>query len=124
MINKLKTNKGEFLFVEIPEDATSVSVVKNILGAKYSLKYKVQTGLSSFKVSYKGVSDYNQVVVVGISNDISEECAGQIVDDNGMGCWDNYRLKKDEKYTCLTAISSLKCLMETSGLSRRYAILK
>lgn len=57
---------------------------------------------------------------------ITEEKAYHIVDNNGMNCWDNYRLKKDEKYTCTSAMQSLRCLMETAGLKDTcaYAVVK
>lgn len=60
------------------------------------------------------------------SQNLTEEIAAQIVGDNGMGCYDNYRLKKDEKYTCESAMDSFQCLLATSGIDTKlpYAILK
>lgn len=74
-------------------------------------------------VMASGVLDHHEA-----SQNISEKTAEQIVDDNGMGCWDNYRLKRDEKYTCTTAMNSFESLILMSKHSLKvgvnYAILK
>lgn len=70
-----------------------------------------------------GVLDHHEA-----SQNLTEVTAAQIVDDNGAGCWDNYRLKKDEKYTCTTAMQSFSCLIllskHTMKADSNYAILK
>lgn len=57
-------------------------------------------------------------------NKITEAIADQIVGDNGMGCYDNYRLKKDEVYTCTCAKDSFECLMDTANLIGKFKIYK
>ena len=150
----IKTNKGEFLFVVIPnssilfvcdmgylifkkpayENWVTDEELSNPLKLEKYLKraegkddwkqaaiklpdgdYKFMAVTSSF------VTDKHEA-----SQNLTEEIAAQIVDDNGMGCWDNYRLKKDNKYTCTSAMNSFSCLLETSNMDAKecYAILK
>lgn len=85
---------------------------------------KLQGGDYKFiAVMFSGVLDGHEA-----SQNITEEKAALIVDGNGAGCWDNYRLKKDEKYTCKSAMQSFKCLMLLTKhglkLDVNYAILK
>lgn len=80
--------------------------------------------------NYKFIAVMKSGVLVQPENsqNINEERASLIVGDNGMGCWDNYKLKKDEVYTCKSAIDSFNCLIFWSQHTLKpdcnYAILK
>ncbi len=119
---KFKTAKGNFVAVELPPGAVDFGISKNIFGVPYSLKYTVKN-MSSTRVSYVGI-DCNKFEIIGKPNELTEVKWAEIVSDNGMGCWDNYRLKKDEVYTCTSATASGCCLMETAGIPLDYLLLK
>ena len=55
--------------------------------------------------------------LLGLCRDISEEGWAQIVEDNSMGCWNNYKGIPDEKYTCLSATESAESLLRANNLS-------
>lgn len=150
---EIKTNKGRFLVVEIPASCVNFVcdmgylifkmpayenwVTDKELANPFKLdKYldRVQ-GKDEWKNNYIKLPEGNFKFIGATrtfladhhpsTQNITEEVAQKIVDDNGMGCWDNYRLKKDEKYTCTSAIASVKCLLETAGVDEKkfYAIL-
>ena len=109
----IKTGKGSFLFVQLPKAISyGYDATKNVIscliawgGFDRSLGEYIHDEIVEIPLPE------GEYVYLGATRSITEETAAGIVDDNGMGCWDNYRLKKDEKYTCLNASSSLKCLI-------------
>lgn len=155
--NLIKTAKGEFLFMEVPEACVNFIVNMGYLlfnvpayenwvtddelanPIKLDKYLKRVEGKDEWKRMALKLpdADFREYQLLGVtksfvtskheaSQNITEEVAAQIVGDNGMGCYDNYRLKKDEKYTCSSAISSLNCLLLACDLSpeKPYAILK
>lgn len=155
--NLIKTSKGEFLFMEVPDGCvnfivnmgyllfnapilenwvTDAELANPIKLFKY-LKHvegKDEWRRMAFKIPD---SDFTEYKLLGVtksfvtvkheaSQNITEEIASRIVGDNGMGCYDNYRLKKDEKYTCNSAVDSLNCLLAASSLpvEKAYVILQ
>ncbi len=149
---EVTTGKGKFLFVEIPESSVIfvcdmgylIFKVPNydtwIKNKDMENPFKMMKHLEKHKESDEWKPQYIKLPdgnykFIGVtrsfladrheaSQNLTEEIAAQIVDNNGMGCYDNYRLKNDEKYTCTTAMDSFKCLLETSNLKSEYAILK
>ena len=148
------TGKGTFLFVEVHESGVVFYENMGYLIYKEPDYENWVTDadlmnpekLNKFLKSVEGKSDYKQaaiklpngnykfvaVIKSGVldrheaSQNLTEAIAEQIVDDNGMGCWDNYRLKRDNKYTCTSAEDSVDCLLKSLGLdtTKNYAILK
>lgn len=150
----IKTNKGEFLLIQIPEscvrfvcdmgyfiykepnydtwikDEELLSYSKCIAHLK-KCEGKEEWNMKAIKLpdgDFKFIAVTKSFVLNThqASQNLTEEIAAQIVGDNGMGCYDNYRLKKDEKYTCESAMDSFQCLLATSGIDTKlpYAILK
>lgn len=113
----IKTSKGSFLFVEVD---------KSGIGFICDMGYLIYTGRSGRRMYVK--LPEGEYKFIGKSYDMVEWQAAQIVGDNGAGCWDNYRLKKDEVYTCKTAMDSFNCLMlftpHLLKVDSNYAILK
>jgi len=148
------TGKGTFLFVEVHE--SGVVFYENmgyLIYKEPDYKNWVTDSdllnpvkLAKFLERNDKNSDYKQAVIKlpngnykfvaviksGVldrheaSQNLTEEIAATIVDDNGMGCWDNYRLKRDNKYTCTSAEDSVDLLLKSLGLdtTKNYAILK
>jgi len=150
----IKTDKGEFLFIQIPESCVRFiadmgyfmykepnyetwcderELMNPILLDKFLKKAEGKDEWKDRAIKLPD-GDYKFMAVTvsmladkhEASQNLTEEIAAKIVGDNGMGCYDNYRLKKDEKYTCKTAMDSFKCLLATSSLNSDvpYAILK
>lgn len=152
----LTTGKGTFLFVEIPFDIVNVyenmgylifkspnyetwisdkdlwnyeKCMKHLEKNKNKDEWK-QQAMKLPDGNFKFIAVLKSFVLDRheASQNLTEETAAQIVDDNGMGCWDNYRLKPDEKYTCTTAMDSFACLILLSAFiecfDSNYAILK
>lgn len=152
----ITTAKGTFLFVEITNDGVNfvsdmgylIYKVPNydtwisdkdlwnpIKCMQYADKIK---GKDEWKQVATKLPDGNYMFIAVMksfvtekhvaSQNLNEETASLIVGDNGMGCWDNYRLKPDEVYTCTSAMDSFNCLMLLSKHSLKvdsnYAILK
>lgn len=152
----ITTGKGKFAFVELPFDVVNIfenmgylvfqspnydtwikdkdlwnyeKCMKHLENNKNKDEWvkrliKLPEGNYKFIAVLKSfVIDWHEA-----SQNLTEKTAAQIVDDNGMGCWDNYRMKKDEKYTCKNAMDSFSCLILNTKHSLKvdanYAILK
>ncbi len=153
----VKTNKGEFLLIEV---------------SSYGINFVADMGYLIFKTpnyetwikdkdlwdyekllrheeKCKGKDEWKQAAIrlpdgdfkfVAVtssfvldkheaSQNLTEEIAAQIVNNNGMNCYDNYRNKIDERYTCSTAMDSFKCLLAAANIhniaeDKAYAILR
>ena len=151
----IKTGKGDFLFIELP-NTECILFTYNMGYLIYKEPAYENWAKESDLVNYvkiekylkrvEGKDDFKQKVIklpdgdfkfIGATKthladrheaaqNITEEKAALIVDNNGLGCWDNYRLKRDEKYTCTSALDSFKCLLSASKLdeTKEYAVLK
>lgn len=114
----IKTSKGEFLFVEVPLGAWSIFETPD-----GCLEYNTKGNLTGGEIELPDDSGFWEAI--NSTEKMTEEQAAQVVEDNGMGCWDNYKGKIDERYTCLSALDSLKSLMRAKKMTREnYAILK
>jgi len=154
MHTEIKTGKGTFVLLEIPSDGVifvadmgylifKTPAIENWVTDKELWdpvrldKYLTRTeGKDQWKQAAIKipVDNYKLLAVTKSfladrhesSQNLTESIAEQIVDNNGMGCFDNYRLKRDEKFTCTTAMDSFQCLLLASGIDEQktYAILK
>lgn len=130
------TNKGTFILVEVHR--FGIIFYENMGYLIYKEPAYENEGKSDYKQAAIKLPDGNYKFLAVMksavldrheaSQNLTEEIAADIVDDNGMGCYDNYRLKKDEKYTCRTAMDSFSCLILMSKHSLKadanYAVLK
>ena len=54
--------------------------------------------------------------LIGKLTDITESQFAEWVEDNGLGCFDNYKGIVDNRYTCLTAKESFFSKLEVDGI--------
>ena len=126
-MKQIKTSKGEFIFVECPKEAydfrsknmpdNSIEFVATIENNLFNIGTYYFNELSGAKFKYEFICT---------TDTITEEIAKEIVDDNGLGCYNNY-IFEDEKYTWNFALDSFYCLLQSNNLissSKIYAICK
>jgi hypothetical protein len=122
-MTKFTTQSGEYLAVGVPDGATE----EIDLIAENEIAFRIKnpdedSRPDDFISKYISLPDGHYTLIA--TTPLTEEQAEEIVSNNGMGCYDNYRLKKDNKYTCTTALQSFNCLLHTAGIKGRVAILK
>ena len=121
----IKSNGEEWLFLQVPDKATDFKIAQNIMGEKFSIKYRVLKSISKWTTSYKGLGD-SSYVIHSVSDEIKESQAEEIVETykDWTYCYYENRGKLDGYY-CDSALFSFWSMLKAYGMiDGRFLILK
>jgi hypothetical protein len=127
-MKEITTNKGTFLFVEVPDDACDFNVIMEILHIKIQKKGYSET--KYIELSDKRILDFCKII--STTKDITEEQAENIVDFSdypNRRVYQDYETKNEDwldlGYFVETTKESLQSLIQTNSLdiNKNYLIL-
>lgn len=122
----IKSNGEEWLFFKVPDKATDFKIAENIMGVKFSIKYRVLKSISKWTTSYKGLGDSNYVIH-SVSDEIKESQAEEIVErykDGQHYCYYVSGSKLDGYYCDSAFFAFWSMLRAYDMIDGRFLILK
>ena len=132
----IKTQKGEFLFVEVPDYAYDFVEITNQSEIPYktAIQYYTKCLVTGYPQG-ESVTIGLKFEIISTTKDITEEQAGSVVDKYNNSSYRDYSIDKIGAYWMpdietndifLTAKESLQSLIQANGLGVRknYLILK
>lgn len=131
-MKEINLPSGNYLFIEVPDDATNFKIVFEDSIKYYSEDNSLADGNDgkACYIKYKFFDEYkNEDIIISTTKDITEEQAESVVEKVlGFGIRTQYKdYKLDAGFSIyFTAKESLKSLIQVNGLSleKNYLILK
>lgn len=131
-MKKITANGKTFIFISAPrlKGIWRIDKQPNQYGHYYfHLTCQIDAlnsmGLALIYNHFGGRKNYPENLTFMATTDevlLSEELASMIAENNGMGCWENYSGKPDNRYTCRSATESFACLLRERDIKHSVVL--
>lgn len=123
-MTNITTSKGEFIFVEVPEDAENFTLHDN---ESITFDSKIEEDLTKEYWGYRSINKDSYEKIISTTKDITEEQAQLICPFiESQYVYQNFMGLLDQAWDCGTAIQSLQSLIKANNLdiNNNYLIIK